>query len=274
MRQRIEQLLLENGIAHTAPLSLSACTLTRPYLLERMGITQGTAFLFVVPYYTTHCDDPARNISAYAVSRDYHLFISELFERILPVLRTEFPAHRFAGFTDHSPIAEADAAARAGLGVLGCNHLLLTKEYSSFIFLGEIITDAMIDAPGIEPDHCPACGACLRACPVSGDIAGCRSALTQKKGVLDDEQCAILQRHGLAWGCDICQESCPFTVRARERGTLYTTIPFFTEQAIPRLDVATLTAMTDEELATRAFGWRGRATILRNLHILEKGENT
>lgn len=273
MQNTIKALLAKHGITLVAPLSLSACTLTRPYLLERAGIADGTAFLFAVPYYTTECDDPARNISAYAVSRDYHRFFEQLFADILPELRRQFPEHHFAGFTDHSPIAEADAAVRAGLGFFGCNHLFLTKAHSSFVFLGELITDAVLDAPGIQPQVCPNCGACKRACPVGLDVSRCLSALTQKKGELSESEQNTLLAHGCAWGCDICQNACPVTKHAREAGTLYTTIPYFTESALPHPDYATLCAMSDEEFASRAYSWRGRAVILRNLAILEKGEH-
>jgi len=139
MQQTVEALLLNEGIGAVAPLPLSACTVTRPYLLERAGIADGTVFIFAVPYYTTSCDTAARNISSYAVSRDYHLFFRDLFSRVLPALQAQFPTHRFAGFTDHSPIAEGEAAVRAGLGSFGQNHLFLTPQHGSFVFLGEII---------------------------------------------------------------------------------------------------------------------------------------
>ena len=159
MKHTISKLLAERGIPLSAPIALKDCKITRPYLLERVGIKDGTAFLFAVPYHTTNCDDPARNISAYAVAKDYHLFAKELFCEILPILREKFPQNRFAGFADHSPIAELDAACRAGLGVMGKNHLLLTKEHSSFVFLAEIITDALLSADGVkEKPLCKNCG--------------------------------------------------------------------------------------------------------------------
>ena len=129
MENAVSSLLAERGIKLSAPIALRDCRITRPYLLERVGITDGTAFLFAVPYYTTKCDDPARNISAYAVSRDYHRFFAALFDDILPLLRKLFPSNKFAGFTDHSPIAEGDAAVRAGLGFFGCNHFRLANEF-------------------------------------------------------------------------------------------------------------------------------------------------
>ena len=272
MLHRTKELLSAHGITLCAPLSLADCTVQKPYLLEREGIKEGTAILFAVPYYTTNCDLDTSNISAYAVSRDYHLFFKDLFAGLLPILREEFPAHRFAGFTDHSPIMEAQAAVRAGLGYWGCNHLFLTDKHSSFVFLGEIITDAVIDAPRHEERQCSACGACRKACPVDLDVSRCHSALTQKKGTLTDDEISALLAHGSAWGCDLCQNACPVTKKARANGTLYTAIPFFLQSALTPLTAKAVEEMSEEEFASRAYSWRGKQTILRNLKLLEEGE--
>lgn len=271
MQNTIQALLASKGITLCAPIALSHCHVTRPYLLERAQIREGTAFLFAVPYYTTKCDDPARNISAYAVSRDYHLFFKALFDDILPILHRQFPEHKFAGFTDHSPISEAEAAVRAGLGYFGCNHLFLTDAYSSYVFLGEIITDAPVQTELHEIRTCAACGSCRRACPVDLAVAECLSALTQKKGELDVAAQEALLSHGCAWGCDRCQEACPITQRAKKSGSIYTAIPFFEEDAIPHLTASHIENMSDDAFSKRAYSWRGRSAILRNLRILEKG---
>ena len=274
MLQRIKDLLSSHGVTLSAPVALADCTVTRPYLLERAGIASGTVVMMAVPYYTTVCDDPARNVSVYAVSRDYHLFFARLFDAILPLLGQEFPNHRFAGFADRSPIAEAEAAVTAGLGMFGRNHLFLTKAYSSFVFLGEIVTDAVLPARKAPVSVCVDCGACLAACPVGLDVQRCVSALTQKIGALDAAEKAALRAHGSAWGCDRCQENCAVTKAARRAGTLYTDIPFFKENAIPHLTAAAVRAMSDEEFAMRAYAWRGRDVILRNLDLLEGKEET
>ena len=272
MENTVKALLQARGIKKVAPVPLASLTLTRPYLLARHGIETGTVFMFAVPYYTTLCDDPARNISVYAVSRDYHRFFEGLFAEILPILREKFPKNRFAGFTDHSPISEPEAAVRAGLGSFGCNHLFLTPEHSSFVFLGEIVTDAEIPAAPHEITVCSACGACRRACPVGLSVGECVSALTQKKGELTATEQTALLHHGCAWGCDICQAVCPVTIAAKKAGTLYSDIPFFKEAAIAHLTAKAVRDMSEEEFATRAYSWRGRAVILRNLALLEGKE--
>ena len=272
MLQAVRELLLARGITLCAPVALSACCIRKPYLLERAGIDGGTAFLFAVPYYTTFCDDPARNISAYAVSKDYHLFFEMLFEEILPILHQRFPTYRFAGFADHSPIDEVDAAARAGLGCIGCNHLLLTERYASYVFLGEILTDAVLDTPGAEPIACAACGACRRACPAALEASGCLSALSQKKGVLTPAEQNTLLESKTVWGCDRCQEHCPVTLAAQKSGSIYTSIPFFGEAPLPHLTESVIAEMSDTEFSKRAYSWRGRQTILRNLTFTGKEE--
>ena len=262
----------KKSIDSIAQIQLSDCCIKKPYLLERCKIQNGTVFLFAVPYFTKACEDPQRNISAYAVAKDYHTFFHALFEELLPQLQEVFPNNRFAGFADHSPIDEIDAAVRAGLGVLGKNGLLLTPRYSSYVFLGEILTDAELPVTALPIQHCMACGACQRICPAKA-CGGCLSALTQKKGKLSDAEAALIYQEQNAWGCDLCQMVCPYTQKALQCGTIYTPIPFFAEQPISHLSAEQIQAMTQEEFEARAYSWRGKEPILRNLAIIETKSN-
>lgn len=264
-------------------LPLSQCRILRPHLLARAGldVDGGTVCLLTVPYVVTaDVDDPQRNISLYAVPRDYHLYFKGLSDELLPALRAAFPAYRFALFADHSPIAEVEAAARAGLGMIGCNGLLLTPRFGSFVFLAEVITDApwhIVVGGDTEfsvqpPAECPACGQCLRACPghcALGDRGECLSALTQKKGALTAEETEMLSDHPLVWGCDTCQTVCPYNRAVIARGD-DTPIPFFREQRLTRIDSRTLSEMSDAAFAERAFSWRGRGVMERNVKIKER----
>lgn len=258
---------LPDGILVGSPISLSDCRILRPYLLERVGIFEGSVIMLAVPY-AVPCEH--RTVSMYAVAKDYHAYFSALFDSVLSALRTDYPMHVFAGFADHSPIAEVEAACKAGLGVMGSNGLLLTQAHSSYVFLGEIMTSMPIKSSALPITHCPDCGACRRACPTGLCKQVCLSDLTQKKGTLDAQQTALLQAHPYIWGCDICQDACPYTAAAMRAGTLYTTIPYFTQHLIPSPDLATLQNMSDEEFAHRAYAWRGRDTICRNIRIKEE----
>ena len=274
MLQRIQQLLAEQNIFLCGALSLADCTVQKPYLLERVGISsEGSVVIFAIPYHTPACEDPRRNLSRYAVGQDYHLFIKQLEEALLPKLALEFPEARFAFFSDHSPIDERIAAAKVGLGCLGKNQLLITKPYASYVFLGEIITDAKItpDTPPQEAKTCLQCGACTKACPKAEGAVLCLSALTQKKGSLSDMEKQLLYRHHTVWGCDICQEVCPLTAEAHKNGTITSPIDFFHQSPLPHLTYQDIESMSDAEFSTRAFSWRGKQTILRNL-LVEKGD--
>lgn len=266
--------LSEYGIDLCGVLPLRACTIKRPYLLERAGFDadrQAQAFvcIFAVPYLTPASDTPHRNLSAYAVSEDYHVFFAQLYDTLLARLRRDYPAHRFAAFVDHSPIDEIEAAVGAGLGVRGRHHLLLTERHSSYVFLGEIITDLpLTPTPTALPEQlrvCHNCGACMAACPMQAEGGECRSALTQKKGGLSEEEIQCLTAFPSLWGCDICQEVCPYTAHARTRGTLYTGIPFFHQNTVARLTLDVLDGMDDATFSRRAYAWRGRDVIRRNL---------
>ena len=267
-------------------IPLSVCKPAKTYLLERAGIpSSGTAILFAVPYVmTADAGEPTRNLSLYAVPRDYHGYMKELEAVVVPSLRGDYPDFAFALFADHSPIMEVDAAARAGLGMLGMNGLLLTPEYGSFVFIGELMTDAdytavtgeAVPAFPADPPRCEGCGLCVKACPAGcgeGSRDGCLSALTQKKGELTPEETAAIVKGGLVWGCDACQLACPHN-RAVIKDGRDTPVLYFREGRLIRADAEALAAMEDAAFKARAYSWRGRAVILRNCALFTKNDNS
>ena len=268
MLKLLFSLLEENGIDLYGAASLSDCKIIKPYLLDRAGISSGTAVIFAVPYLVD--DRSESNISEYSKSRDYHLFFGELFDNIIPKLRAAFPENRFAGFVDHSPIDEINTAAACGLGIIGSNRLLITEKYSSFVFVGEIITDVEADCTLGDIKTCENCGLCKKACPFALDGSGCLSAITQKKSELTDDEISLMKTHGTVWGCDICQNVCPHTKKCKESGTIYTPIPFFHNDRTPLLTYDSVANMSDSDFECRAYSWRGRRVILRNLEAASK----
>ena len=95
----------------------------------------------------------------------------------------------------------------------------------------------------------------------------CLSAITQKKGELNDDEIAMMLNSCVIWGCDICQNVCPYTKNAS-----FTPIEYFNDDVITLLDSKTLNSMSDTELLTRPFSWRGRAIIQRNIEIYERSK--
>ena len=272
MKQKIHALLAAEGITEVALLPFEECAVTREDLIAD-GFSPRCAILFLMPYYA----GKPQNFSAYAAAEDYHFFVREMAERLRPALREAYPDATFCFYADHAPIDERQAAVRAGLGVYGKNGLLLNEATSSYHFIGEILTDLPPESLGTAvlypPASCIGCGACLAACPTGilrGEGSECLSAITQKKGELTADEMALLKKHNTAWGCDICQEVCPYTHRAIENGTIYTAIPFFLESRIERLDTATLASLDNAAFRRRAFAWRGRKTVERNVRILEE----
>ena len=273
MNESMQNLFKDEGIKCLSHLPFSLCRVTRPYLYEKKGLVPQSVLVFLIPYYAGEPE----NFSAYAMGKDYHLFARELEERILPKIKALYPEYDFLMFADHSPLDERHAAVLGGLGVFGKNGLVLNEYYGSYHFIGEILTDAPTKAFGrftlFPLASCLNCGACEEACPTEilrGEGKECLSAITQKKGELSEAEKALMKKENTAWGCDACQRVCPYNVRAKEVGSIFSPIPFFNEGLFKRFDSAMLSALDEKAFAQRAFSWRGREVAERNAKILEE----
>ena len=263
-----------------AYVPLAKCRILKPYLLEKNGLDADCgAVVMLIPYRT---EIKPENLSVYASVRDYHGFAAMLQAEGEKYIREKFPRARFRFFADHSPIDEVHATCISGLGFIGDNGLLINEEYSSFVFLAECITDlapeeiGMELAPPTEVKECMHCGACALACPAgcikkAGGVddfkpkSACLSAITQKKGELDDGEIKMMLDNNTVWGCDVCQNACPYTKKAK-----FSDVEFFKKGAIRTLTYEDVEKMSDEEFLSRPFSWRGRQTILRNLKLYEE----
>ncbi len=259
----LKELFAKEQITLYQSIPFSKCEVIKPHLLKDLKTDAKSVLMMAIPYYVK---GECPRLSKYAVSYDYHLYFQELFEKCISLLRKVYPNHWFLSFADHSPIAEREAAQSANLGEIGDNGLLLTKPHGSYVFLGEIISDlpmgeqneAFLSAPSL----CIHCGKCKVACPCPDH---CLSAITQKKQALTEAEIASMRQSNTAWGCDICQDVCPVNSYIDE-----TPIPFFHENRIETFTAQSVTEMQQSEFEKRAFSWRGKEVILRNLHLLEK----
>ncbi len=263
----LSSFFLSMKIEYYAVLSYSAVREINPALREKCDFTPRSVILYLLPYYVGN----GENLSAYATSLDYHIAIKEVSKSFGEYLLKNFPDCRYCGFGDHSPIDECTAALTAGLGIRGDNGLIINDKYGSYVFVGDMITDIAPDILGAkEPQKiltCHHCGACGRACPTGilrGNSIECLSAITQRKGELAENEIMLMQKFNTVWGCDLCQSSCPYNKEPK-----ITPIEFFHRERISLLTSDILDNMSKEEFTSRAFAWRGRKTVERNLKLLK-----
>ncbi|MBI4374420.1 MAG: tRNA epoxyqueuosine(34) reductase QueG, partial [Deltaproteobacteria bacterium] len=162
---------------------------------------------------------------SHAWGEDYHRIIGEKLTELSEFIQREIdPGAKTKAYVDTGPILERSYAARAGLGWIGKNSCLINNGVGSFFFLGEILTTVSLgyDQPAL--DQCGSCTRCLDACPTGAlpepgvlDATRCISYLTiEYKGEFTDQQKQRVGHH--LYGCDICQEVCPYNDRIQASG--------------------------------------------------------
>jgi epoxyqueuosine reductase len=159
-------------------------------------------------------------VSRYAWGRDYHRILKKKLVRLGHWLAERRQGAHWRACVDTAPILEREWAARAGLGWIGKNTLLLNRDFGSELFLGVLLTDQELEADEPRPNHCGTCTACLDACPTSAFVEPKILDARRCVGYLTVEHRSDIDRGlrpgvGLMIaGCDICQEVCPWTQRA------------------------------------------------------------
>lgn len=155
-------------------------------------------------------------IARYAYGRDYHKVIKKKLHAFLNFLQEEIGEIHGRAFVDSGPVMERQWAQRSGLGWLGKNALLLTKGRGSYFFLSELILDVELIPDPPTTDHCGTCTACIDACPtdaiVAPQVIDSNRCISHATIELKENIPAHFSGHmeGWAFGCDICQEVCPW----------------------------------------------------------------
>ncbi len=158
-------------------------------------------------------------VSNYAWGDDYHDVVKRKLRKLLTNIQKVKPEVKGIACVDTSPVFEKAWAQRAGLGWQGKHTNLITRDYGSWLFLGELILDIELDYDlSFDEDLCGTCTACIDACPTSAlsdyvlDARRCISYHTiEHRGGLTDE--FKDQLNGWIFGCDICQEVCPWNIK-------------------------------------------------------------
>jgi epoxyqueuosine reductase len=225
-------------------------------------------------YYQGEAADPSwRPVARYAWGRDYHDVIGPRLERLAGYL-AEAAGARSRGYVDTGPVLERDLAARAGLGWVGKNTMLLHPRLGSWFFIGVLLTTAELTHDQPLADRCGTCRACLDACPTGAFVAPyvldarrCVSYLTiEHRGDIDPEFHAGMT--GWQFGCDVCQDVCPWNRKV----PVTTATDFQPRAAYPRADA--MMGMDDDSLRRRFQGTpllRAKAAGLRRNAAIYRG---
>ena len=165
--------------------------------------------------------DDDYKIAKYAYGEDYHFVIKRKLRTLLEYVQETIGEVHGRAFVDSAPVMERAWAQRSGTGWIGKNSLLLNKRQGSFFFLAELIVDLELAYDGPVPDYCGTCTRCLDACPTDAitepyvvDSNRCISYLTiELREAIPDS----MQGQWADWifGCDICQDVCPWNRHAR-----------------------------------------------------------
>jgi epoxyqueuosine reductase len=158
----------------------------------------------------------APKVSKYAYGMDYHYVIKEKLNFFLSFIKDKIGDVNGRAFVDSAPILEKAWASKSGIGWVGKNSNLITKQVGSFYFLAELIVDLELDYDGIESDHCGECTACIDSCPTQAivepyvvDGSKCISYFTiELKENIPNEFKEKFE--DWVFGCDICQDVCPW----------------------------------------------------------------
>jgi epoxyqueuosine reductase len=217
-------------------------------------------------------DDDRGIVSVYARGRDYHDTVKKRLKRLGRWIAAEWPGE-LKVFVDTAPVMEKPLAQQAGIGWQGKHTNLVSREFGSWLFLGEIYLSLALDPDPAEEDHCGTCRACLDSCPTAAfpapyklDARRCISYLTiEHKGPIPLDLRPLIGNR--IFGCDDCLAACPWNKYARA-----TAEPdFLPREALTAPRLAELAALDDAGFRTLFAGTSvkriGRDRFVRNVMI-------
>lgn len=203
---------------------------------------------------------------------DYHTVLREKLALLEAFLQEKVPDCKIRSMVDTGELSDRAVAERAGIGWSGKNCAVITPEFGSYVYLGEMITDLPFESDEPMEDQCGECRLCLDVCPTGALVQGgqlnsqkCVAFLTQTKGFLPDEYRAKIGNR--IYGCDTCQTVCP--KNKGKRNWLHEAFEPDPEVAKPLLEpLLTISNRDFKETYGHISGsWRGKKPIQRNAII-------
>ena len=224
------------------------------------------------PYYVDEVEES--NLSKYCYGEDYHIVAKRYLQQICDFLEEEINNFEYKFFVDNGPLVDRYLAYQSGIGYFGINNNIITDEYGSYIFIGYIVNNYEFYADDPLPKTCIKCNKCVKYCPGNAILGNfdlnprrCLSYITQKKDDLSEEEINLIKENKMVFGCDICQEVCP-----HNKGISITNIEEFKTNLITKLDYNEINDISNKEFkrryGNRAFSWRGKKIIQRNIEII------
>ncbi|MEB3207102.1 MAG: tRNA epoxyqueuosine(34) reductase QueG [Vampirovibrionales bacterium] len=170
-------------------------------------------------------------IARYALGADYHRLIRRKLRRVLAALQAEYPDQNIQGraLCDSAPVLERALAERAGIGWRGKHGLTITPTMGSWVFLGELLLTVPLssDQNDLTVDRCGRCTRCIEACPTdailptrSVDARKCIAYWTIEAHEAHIPEPISHHQNGWVFGCDICQEVCPWSLKLETQTTI------------------------------------------------------
>ena len=216
-------------------------------------------------------------VSRYAWGEDYHEAIRERLRMVGDQLRETYPPVYSRMAVDTAPVMEREYAQLAGLGWIGKNTLLLSRTHGSWLFLGTLMIDTLLEYDTeTVTDHCGSCRRCLDACPTQAfdapyqlDPRRCISYLTiEHKSAIPEP---LREPMGdWIYGCDICQEVCPWNQKSRMTSRLPAV--FGPRDGKQRIDLGELLSLDEKQFRLRYAGTSlfrpGRERLIRNAIVV------
>lgn len=222
-----------------------------------------------------HQEELSGQFCASSWGQDYHVVLQEKLQLLQSFLEENIPNVHVKIMVDTGALSDRAVAKRAGLGFIGKNGALITEEYGSFVYLGEMLTNIPFppDIP-LQFSECGSCEKCIRACPAQAikghaqiDGQKCLSYVTQKKTILSDAEKSKLGRR--IYGCDTCQEVCP---KNQVLSAHQYEVAFKPELELVFPKLTALFSLSNREFKHKyghmAGAWRGKLPIQRNAIII------
>lgn len=252
-------------------------------IMENCKTIIAVAFPYINHVKLSLLHPPAKDegyISPSAWGLDYHILVKDKIEELIRFINGQTKGqYQFMSFVDTGPLSDREIAKRAGIGFVGKNSSLITKEMGSFVWLGHILTDLELSPDSIDTiDYldCAHCNLCIQSCPTNAikeggiiDYSKCLANVLVQKGEIPLEIQEKMDKR--IYGCDTCQLVCPINKEILKKYC-------HSNASLGWIKLQELIELSNKSFKNKygntAFSWRGKGILSRNAKaIIEKNKD-